>query len=259
MGKTAFETVCERILENEKITRFQIDSSQRNKLTMKSDDLTYEIMYDLEKTKIILKLISENSEKVLSYWLLDETHASKKDIEMISKDFSETIFGNDKITVKKPNKKNLKDLKDESHITGLFFANRMVNIFPELKTDIYIEKECYSEFRAATFTKTVILPKINNLLLEPKKNINTIKKLGKLLSDLYSNATLDVRSIITMAIFNNLNNSSVIDEFLSEELKKAKEHALKYKDKKVKPEKIKKKTTLLSKALEYQRQSENQK
>ena len=64
-----------------------------------------------EKTKVILKLISENSEKVLSYWLLDETHTSKKDIEMISKDFSETIFGNDKVIIKKPNKKNLKDLE----------------------------------------------------------------------------------------------------------------------------------------------------
>lgn len=256
MGKTAFETICENVIQNDKISKFKSQYSEKNKCIVKSEDLKYEIFYDIELSKIVLKLVTEDSERILSSWLLEESSTPQRDIQMISNDFIEIIFGANKTFTKKLKKKAS---KDESNITGLFFANRMVNIFPDIKQEIYIEKACYTEFRAVHFTKEILLPKINKLLSDPKHNIATIKKLAKLLSELYSNATLDVRSIITMCIFNNLENNNAMDEFLSEELKKAKEHALKYKGKKVKPEKEKKKTTLLSKALEYQQQTENQK
>ncbi len=87
-----------------------------------------------------------------------------------------------------------------------------------------------------------------------KNSIPLIKKLGKLLSDLYSNGTKDVRSIITMVVLNRIENTAPLQECLSEELKKAWEHSLKYKGKEVKPEKIKKRSSLMSKALEYQNQ-----
>ncbi len=214
----------------------------------------YEIVYNNENNQIILSAADVDSEerKALSSWLLDNDSANQKDAEMIAKDFIDAMVGQEKSAVKQQTKR--KSSADESNITGLFFANRMVNIFPELKDEIQTEKECYIEFRPAIFAKEHILPKINELLCEEKEKTK-INKLAKLLSDLYQNGNLDVRSVITMAILNNIENEVAVNNLkpsLSEELQKGWHAALKYKGKKVKPEKPKKKSSFISKALSAQ-------
>jgi len=252
VSKSCFEEIYNLLSGFEQIKKFEISHLEKDKILLKKENQTYEIFHSANEKRIILRNDSAN----ISTWLFDEENLSKKDLNMIVQDFVETLSQSTPKAAKNIKKKSL---NDESNVTGLFFANRMVNIFPEIKDDIYIEKECYSEFRAVTFTKEILIPKINDLLSEPKTNHMTIKKLGKLLSDLYSNASLDVRSIITVGLLNNLNDASALQDFLSDELKKAWQYALKYKGKKVKPEKQKKKTSFMSKALEYQREAQNQK
>lgn len=253
MSKSYFDAICQRVMESVKVGKFKSLKPEDKKFLLQSEEETYEISYNENNNRIsLIKILPEES-KQLASWLLDEESATQKDIKMISEDFLDSIGEKFNVGIRSSNKKNI---NEESNVTGLFFANRMVNIFPDIREEIYIEKECYSEFRAVKFTREIILPRINHLLSNSKNSIPLIKKLGKLLSDLYSNGTKDVRSIITMVILNHLENTSYLQEYLSEELKKAWEHSLKYKGKEVKPEKIKKRSSLMSKALEYQNRQE---
>ncbi|MBQ2671278.1 MAG: hypothetical protein IJG00_00460, partial [Clostridia bacterium] len=103
------------------------------------------------------------------------------------------------------------------------------------------------------FAKNFILPAIKNYI-KTETNKSKLNKLGNTLSELYTTSGLNIRSIITMAILNGLDEeNSTFSEFLSDELKSAWEHAKKYKGKKVKPEKVKK-PSLFIKAMKAQQQ-----
>ena len=249
MNKNYFEIVSDRI--KKLLPKGDFTAITNHSFEIKNKNHTYEISNDIEKKIIVLKEIQENSQSVIASWLFDEEKLSQKDINLIVSDFTDIIAKNPN-SKSKPAKK--KKSQDESNITGLYFANRMVNVFPEIKEDITREKENYSEFRSVTFSKNVILPKINTLL-ESNSNSEAIKKLAKLLSGLYQNATLDVRSIITMCILNNLTRPDNLVPLLSDELQKAYSCALKYKGKTVKPENPKRQSSWISKALSYQEKS----
>ena len=70
-----------------------------------------------------------------------------------------------------------------------------------------------------------------------------LKKLGNILSAKYVNGDADTRSIITIVILNSIPEAdeAKIEEYLSDDLKKAFSYAKKFRGKKVKPEKEKKK------------------
>ena len=253
MEKSYFETIANKLAEE--IKEAEIKKLNENTFEVKTPQKNCEIKVDRNKKVILLEAVSEDSRKILSSWMFDEENISQKDLKLIISDFSEIISQKPKKEFKPAKKKSS---KSENGMSGLFFANRMVNIFPEIKDAVKEEKENYSEFRAVKFTKEIILPKINELLNTKKSGSPEVKKLGKLLSELYSNAGLDVRSIITMVILNNIENEECLKNNLSEELQTAWNFAKKYKGKKVKPEKEKKKSWM-AKALEYQNEMENQK
>ena len=129
----------------------------------------------------------------------------------------------------------------------------MATFFPELKDPIQQEKDQYEEFRAVKFSREFILPQVNEFI-KTEKNTSKISKFGKTLSELYQNSGLSVKSIVTIVILNGLSeeNETKLKQYLSDELQKSWEAAKKYKGKKVKPEKPKKKKSLLSRALEAQ-------
>ena len=61
------------------------------------------------------------------------------------------------------------------------------------------ELAAYEQFRAVTFAKTHVVPKIE--AQAKKKDAADTKKLCSLLDDFYKNGDFDVRSIISMVIF----------------------------------------------------------
>lgn len=255
MVKDYFGLICESVLSNERMQKFVNPVKDDNKVILKNNEECYEITYDEDSRQVKLNLVDEDFKNIknLSSWLLDKESATQKDVNMITKDFVDTMAGKEKSKNKSIKRKN--KAENESNITGLFFANRMVNIFPELKEEIQNEKNSYEEFRSVMFAEKNILPKVQELLKSSGEKA-LINKLGKLLNDLYKNGTLDVRSIITMVILNNIeeqNSISAMESVLSDELKKAWSAALKYKGKNVKPEKVKTRKSLLSKALEVQK------
>lgn len=250
LEKNYFSVICDAICQNEKIKSFSVKNKKENCLMISNDVISYEIKYDNSSKQIALSSFKdENSSKIISTWLLDESF-SQKDIKLVIDDFITSMVGKEKVLVRQAKKKSD---ENDSNITGLFFANRMATFFPELKEPIKQEKEQYEDFRAVKFSREFILPQISNFI-NSEKNTSKINKFGKTLSELYQNSGLSVKSIITMVILNGLSeeNGNKLKQCLNDELQKSWEAAKKYKGKKVKPEKPKKKNSLLSKALAAQ-------
>lgn len=255
MDKNYFGLVCEAISQANRIKNFKKIKKDESNFEFQANEKHYLINLDSQKKLIILNIIDDenNSSKNLSSWLFDEDTLTQKDIDDISSDFIETMSVKEKSSHKKSSKSQ-KNSSDDTNVNDMFFANRMVNFFPELKEKMQIEKDSYETFRTATFIKNEVLPTINDFLKSGDKS--RISKFGKLISDLYKNGDLSVRSIITIVILNNLDEASEgkIKQNLSEELKNAYESAKKYKNKAVKPEKRNTKKSFMTKVLETQNQ-----
>ena len=251
MAKNYFEVIYDEMLKNEKIVKLKTEKTSETVFKILNSGITYEISYDEKEKKVTLKAASNETkeEKIISSWLLDSEKSTQKDAKLIAEDFIESIAGKTKTIINQIKKKD----SSGNNNSGLFLANRMATFFPELKENIQTEKETYESFREATFAKDFILPLINSYI-KSETNKSKLSKLGKTLSELYKTSGLNIRSIITMAILNGLDEeNSKFSEFLSDELKSAWEHSKKYKGKKVKPEKVKK-PSLLARAMKIQQQ-----
>ena len=131
----------------------------------------------------------------------------------------------------------------------MFFSKRLVAIFSELKEEIKNEEDSYEQFRAVTFTKNCIVPKVTALL--QRNNKKEVDKLAEILSAQYSYGDIDTRPLITIVILNSITDpdqKEAISREMSEDLLKAWKAAEKYRGKKVKPAK-KQKQTLMQKLM----------
>lgn len=196
--------------------------------------------------------VSEDSEnKVLSTWLFDPQSDTEREAKDIAADFAETVRGaTGKAGSKKVAKKKKKG-EDEDSASSLFLMNRIANIFPELKESLQQEKESYENFRGVTFAREKALPLVKEVLTseEPK---DKFKKLCTVFSNLYDAGDLDTKAIITIVFLNAIDDTTArenIGAAVSKELQIAMKEAFKLKGKKIKPEKIKKKSTFISDTL----------
>ena len=258
MEKNYFKTVCEIISSSERMKKFEFIKDEEYSAKFRNGDNCYEISYNTEKSLISIFAVGEDGtdKKTVSSWLMEFDRCTSKDVNMIANDFMDIMAG----SIKKgtSNKAQKKSSGDESSVTGLFFANRMASMFPELKENIQSEKRETGDIKIASFTENEILPCVENFLIT-EKNKSRIKKFGNLLSDLYHSGTLDTRSVITMGILCGIKDKSAEENLrsaVSEELSKAWNASLKYKGKKVKPEKLKTKKSFMSKLLEAQKNME---
>ena len=257
MNKNYFEVICNFIIESESMKKFDSKMQSVTTCVLNKEDISYEVKHDTVQKQLKLGVCRAEGEdyKALSTWMLDNETANQKDAEMIAKDFIETMAGTEKKVVRQQQAR-AKNNEDESNVTGVFFANRMANLFPELRQAVQIEKECYSEFRLAKFTRKNIVPKTNEILAEGKDK-SRLSKFFKLLSELYQNGNMDVRSVITMVILNGIEGEQSIalaKELITPEFAKVWNAAAKFKGKKVKPEKPKKQSAFMAKMLEAQKQ-----
>lgn len=175
----------------------------------------------------------------LSAWLFDKADGTKADAESILNDFLEVIRGPKRVAIVQQKRKRGKD--DERNVDPMFFVNRLVNIFPELKNELNEEKITYGQVRFITFIKKRVVPKCEDLVTKYPDS-EPCKKLCALLDDMYKNGDLDLRSIISFSFINSMNDAafSSLYERVGEELQKDIKFTRKLKDKKIKPEKKKK-------------------
>ncbi len=213
-----------------------------------SENVAYSIFYETGAKRFLLRTAPmtekgpDSNWKTLSTWMYDSANGSDlSDAESIANDFVETIQGPKRLAaVQQSKKKRKKD--DEYNVDPVFFFNRMVNIFPELREEIAQERIEYGKIRSVTFARSKLLPKMENLA-KSYSDSDPYNKMVSLLNDMYQNGDMDVRSIVTMVLLNGITDESIVEkmsEQFSDDLKKAWKFGKKYKGKKVKPEKKKK-------------------
>jgi hypothetical protein len=217
-----------------------------------AEEAAYSVYYNEKSKRFELRTCEmddgkpDGKWKCISMWLFDPETDSKAEAESILNDFIETIQGPKRVAELKTKKKRKKD--DENNPDPIFFFNRFVGIFPELKEELAEEKAKYGDVRAVTFTRNSLLPKIEALCAQTQKK-DAIKRCCDLLNDMYVAGDMDVRSIITIVILNGIENQTALENmkpFFSDDLKKSHAAALKLKGKKIKPEKKKKETRVVA-------------
>ena len=236
LSNDVFDSIYRNICKSLEGNEFNYEKSGNCALFL-SKKVKYKMEIFKDEKKICLKSCDNDCDdewEEISSWLFEENGMSDKYINMICNDFAETMCcsGKTKMRSSISSKKSKKKVSD-----SIFFANRLVNIFPELKSEIFIEKECYSGFRGTIFVEEKILPKILDLLKQGK-DLKRIERLFKLLSDLYKNASIDIRCLITMGIMNNITDDKAVasaSKYIDDDLKKAWEMSKKFKGKKIRP------------------------
>lgn len=230
------------VIEPQGYQRQNVDSTDSYASLFIGESNAYMVMYNPKKKLAALKVCGvdngepDNQWKSMNTWIYDPATDGTKEANSIGNDFADALSGNKPKIINKPKKKN----SDDGNADPKFFCKRMVNIFPELKEEIWEEEDGYDPFRGVTFVEGKIVPRVNELMKTGKKA--ELEKLASLLSTQYTNGDLDTRSIITIVVLNGIKpeNDSKIEEYLSDELKTAWKFAKCYRTKKVKPEKVKK-------------------
>lgn len=256
MINKALKIIDEKLAEVLAKQGFSKVNAAENVLLFIKDKVGYKVFFDGNKNKFeLFECCLENdnitSEKVLSTWLFDPQNDTEREAKDIAADFAETLGGAVRNLIKKSSAKKKKKAEEENNANPLFLMNRIASIFPELKEAVQEEKNSYEDFRSVTFAREKALPLVRETLTsgEPK---DKFKKLCTVFSNLYASGDLDTRSIITIVFLNSLEGASArekISAAVSDELKSAMKEAFKLKGKKIKPEKIKRKSTFISDTL----------
>ena len=253
MVNKAFEIVnkkVEAVLSEQGFTRQNVSGSDSKELATlyTSESAAYSIIYNKEKKHMIMRACSmtpdgpDNEWKTMGTWMFDPATDSEREAESIGNDFAESVSVTKFVQKTKQQRKKKKSGEDGNG-DPVFFSKRLISVFPELKDEIREEEDGYEQFRAVTFTRASIVPKVLELM--NSGDTDRIDKLSDILSAQYSYGDIDTRPLITIVILNSITDESqkeAIRKEMSEELQKAWSAAEKYRGKKVKPAKKKKQT-----------------
>ena len=196
-------------------------------------------MFELRSTAMTDEGPDDGDWKSISNWIFDPETDSTREAESIANDFCDTVDDTKRrAMVRAAQRKKAKQEGDDSP-GPVFFYKRLVNVFPDLRDDIAEEDAAYEEFRAVTFAKASIVPRMD--ALGKKKGSAPLKKACQFMDDFHKTGDLDVRSIITMVIFNGVSSESRANmlEMMSPEFQKFYKRCTKYIGKNVRPEKPK--------------------
>lgn len=252
MNVNAFEIIQDMLMEELQDQGFkepeQIDYENGKATMMATDDVAYSLAYDRKRERFELRSCTLNADgkpdnewRSLSVWLFDENDGTKSDAESIANDFLEVVRGPKRVAYVQKTKKKAKG--EDRAVDPVFFFNRLVTTFPELRDEMNEERIVYGQIRPATFTKEKVVPKVDDLTSKYADSA-PVNKLCTLFSDMYKDGDLDTRSILTITLFNELSETAFKNieknENTSDELKKDMKYTRKLKGKKIKPEKKKK-------------------
>lgn len=242
------------VLLDKGFEKHPVADTANEKTTLYTGNVAYSVVYYYDKKRIVLRSCSmtdgepDNNWKTIATWLYDEEVDGAREAENIGDDFAETITGPRQLAVQK--KRSRKNENGEQNSDPLFFANRMIAYFPELRDEVAYEKAHYVDFRGITFAEQKILPLfIDYVNHEGEKNL---AKLSKALNDLYEAGDLDVKGIITYILLNGIDDDAKFESLTAEfvkENKKVANAARKLRGKKIRPEKPKKPKKFMAEAL----------
>lgn len=249
MDFNAFDLICEMLLVELSEQGFNPpvpyeDPDGRAEMFV-NDDIAYSVVYNRKNMLFELRSTSFDDKgqptewRRLASWLYDEQTSDKTDARSIANDFIDIARGPKRVAITTKKKKRNKN--DERTVDPQFFMNRLANLFPELKDAMNQERIVYGQIRYASFARDKAAPLCESLALH-YPNSEPYKRLCEIFSDMYQNGDLNVRSILTISILNNVSESAyqTFKDDLSDELKKNTVYTRKLIGKKIKPEKPKK-------------------
>lgn len=249
MAYNAFEFISESIQEELTKQGFtgpeDVEYENGRAEMFKTDEVAYGLFYNRKSQQFEFKSTSLDGEgepgewRNLSSWLFDQQTGEKIDAESIANDYLDIIRGPKRVALVQQKAK--KGKRDERVVDPLFFMNRLAGMFPDVKEAMKNERILYGQIRFVTFTKTIVAPIVEDIALRYADS-DVMEKLCNLLSDMYKDGDLDLRSLITISIFNNMKEEAflAIQEKLSDELKLDTRYTRKLIGKNIKPEKPKK-------------------
>lgn len=208
-------------------------------------DVAYSLLYAASRKSFVLRSTSMTDSgkpgdwRELSAWLFDLSDGERGDAESIVNDFLEVVRGPKRMAVVQQRKKAAKG--EDRVVDPMFFINRLVNIFPELREELNEEKIVYGQVRYITFIKAHVLSRAEDLL-KKYPDSEPAQKLCELLDDMYKNGDLDLRSIVTYEFLNGLSEEAfrAAQGKFEGDLKKVSGFSRKLIGKPIKPEKKKK-------------------
>ncbi len=266
MINKAFDIVNRKVeaaLSEQGFTQQNVSGTNSNELAAlyTGESVAYSVIYYKDKKHMVMRSCSmtedgpDNEWKTIGTWMFDPVTDSEREAESIGNDFAESVAAPK--FVQTPKQKKKKKNSDDGNGDPVFFSKRLVAIFPELKDEIKEEEESYEQFRAVTFTREKIVPKVAELM--NRNNKKEVDKLAEVLSAQYSYGDIDTRPLITIIILNSVtdeNQKEALRSEMSEELQKAWKAAEKYRGKKVKPAKKKKQSfmqKMMAQSIENQK------
>lgn len=248
MINKAFDIVCGKVrdvLVAQGFEQQKVDNKNSSELVSlyTGETVAYSVIYYKDKMHMVLRSCAmtdegpDNEWKTMGTWMFDPQVDTEKEAGSIGNDFADAVGSI--VAIKRAKQTKKKKSRDEGSNDPVFLAKRLVKLFPQLKDEIKQEQNYHIKFRAVTFTKASIVPRVNELLAAGRKD--DIETLVDVLSAQYLNGDFDTRSIITMVILNSVDEKyhDTITPFMSDDLKKGFTAGLKFKNKKVKPEKVK--------------------
>jgi len=218
-------------------------------------DAVYGVFYETTKKRFLLRTCGlsvdepDNKWVDLSIWLFDPEIDEVRDAESIANDFIDSLTTETK-TITKNKKRTRTD--DENNVDPIFFINRFLTIFPELKEDLQEHRFYHTDILPVYFIREKVAQKViaawtdrYNGGLDSKLS----ERLCTLLNDCYKNGDLDTRAIITQIILNSIQDAELelaVEKKLSPSLCGVWKAGRKYRDNPAKPEKEKQKGGLLA-------------
>ncbi len=249
MIKKAFNIVCDKVyaaLENQGYKKNKVDNNDSSEMValFTGENVAYSVIYYVDKMHMVMRSCAmtddgpDNEWKTMATWMFNPETDSEREANSIGNDFADAV--STPVNIKRVKQTKKKKSSDDGNADPVFLAKRLVKLFPELKAEIKEEEDSYYPFRGVTFTREHIVPKVNALVAQGGKS--ELTKLMNILSAQYVNGDPDTRAIITIVIMNSIDEKhrEVIEPLMSADLLKAYKSGLKYKGKKVKPEKVKK-------------------
>jgi len=152
--------------------------------------------------------------------LLDLDDCDERSIKSLCNEINDTVVTSHgkkarQVAKKAPTTVSKTAAKNGANYDAYTLASRITTVYPELKTALNENVQTYSEFLGDDF----FVNHANKYIIETIRynDQRTIKKLFKILSDIYENGSNDVQDLVVVTILGELNNEQeLIDRCLAE-------------------------------------------
>lgn len=191
------------------------------------------------------------------YETTDDKAADLREAMSVANEFSEN-FASPAPIVAAPASSRASERKDRENdeTSAIFFVNRIPGVLPECREPLLQHKAHYEMLLPNKFCSEVVNAAVAKLLSD-KTQKNKAEEFFAFLEKMYFSGDMDVKSIITMTILNNISGEeriAYVEEMLSSDMNKAWRAARRFIGKTVKPEK---ETTYQQMSRKYREQIQN--